>query len=145
MLWLFFLFFQDLKKGSKRRRNGRLGEKMQAVRRVTGVGVSPCGWNVSPGWTCHHCCCCFCRPYTLEIPFSGLLVVKAWEREREREDPPSVGGEGEASGLFFVVCSKTMTVSDNKKISVLRRDVKAFPPIGQLGVNEMNSLDSHIN
>lgn len=40
---LAFFFFQDLKKGSKRRRNGRLGQKMQAVRRVTGVGVSPCG------------------------------------------------------------------------------------------------------
>lgn len=103
----------------------RLGEKMLLVRRVRGVGVSPCGWNVSPGWTCH---CCFCRP-SVEIPF------QLSHHEDFREEKLLILGE--LLGFFFVrgqwryktrnICLETWPENPPTRLGRCNRKTRRFP------------------
>lgn len=115
--------FVSVEKKPPKQSQQRLGEKMLLVRRVRGVGVSPCGWNVSPGWTCH---CCFCRP-SVEIPFQA---------SHGEDFTVKTSSFWESFWAFFV---RRQWRYKTKKISVLKRDVKA-----PLGVNG-KLYDSHIN
>lgn len=80
-------FFGGLKRVQTERQK-RLGKKMLLVQRVMGAGVSPCGWNVSPGWTCLRCFVDLRLKYLFK-----LRMVKTSEKKR----PPWTG---RASVLF---------------------------------------------
>lgn len=93
-------FFLGLKRVQTERQK-RLGKKMLLVQRVMGAGVSPCGWNVSPGWTCLRCFVDLRLKYLFK-----LRMVKTSEKKT------SLDWES-----FCAFCFKTMTVSNKKYLS----------------------------